>query len=554
MPKAGKLGPLKRKAKAEGWSGWIRNAHDERALLAGCTFEKWSAEKVRKFFLLLRHSKGRWAGQSFELMRDQWEDIIAPIFGWLRADGTRRVRKAYIEVAKKNYKSTLGSGIGLYGLVGDSEAGAEVYSAATKQDQASIVHAEAIKMVRVSPLLMKRLRINESTKTITYPDTQSKYAALSADSAGSEGLNIHFLIADELHAWSDRGFLDSLRYGFAARSQPLWFIITTAGVFDVTSIGWQEHEYAQRWLDDKVEDQEYHAYIRAAGEKDDILDPETHKKANPGYGITIDPAEIAKSAKDATERPSELFAFLRYRLNIWTQAFSAWLPPEKWAACSGAVDEDELAGRVCYGGLDLASKTDITSWVLCFPPVDDGELWRFLIRCWVPREGAELRARKDSVHYLTWAEQGHLTLTDGAETDYKAVRRQIEADRTKFQFNKESIGADPWNLTDIRQDLDPDAEYIFEFPQHFQYMSPPTKKMEALVLGEQIAHGGHPVFQWCMSNIVLLTDTNGNVRPSKKHSKEKIDVGVAALIALGQAMVAKPKSPSVYETRGVVSI
>ncbi len=543
MANKGKLGPLKRKAKSEGWSEWIRTAHDERAVLNGCRFDLPSAEKVRRFFGLLRHSKGRWAGKPFELMDDQWADIIGPTFGWLRADGTRRIRKTYVEVAKKNYKSTLGSGIGLYGLVGDGEAGAEIYSAATKQEQASIVHAEAINMVRASPLLMKRLRLNESTKVISFPETMSKYAALAADGPGAEGLNIHFLITDELHAWVKRAFLDSLRYGFAARLQPLWFIITTAGVFDVTSIGWQEHDYAERWLADKVIDEEYHAYIRAADKDDDILDPETHKKANPGYGITIDPREIAKAAHDARERPSELFAFLRYRLNLWTQAFSAWLPPEKWAACSGAVDEDALAGRRCFGGLDLASKTDLTAWVVIFPPTEDDELWRILVRCWIPREGAVLRAKADNVKYLVWAEQGFLTITEGAETDYKAVCRQIEADRAKFDFDKLSIGADPWNLSDIRHDLDPDSQYIVEVPQHFQYMSPPTKKMEALVLGETLAHGGHPVFQWCMSNIVLLTDTNGNVRPSKKHSKEKIDLGVAALIALSQAMVAKPKEP-----------
>jgi phage terminase large subunit-like protein len=539
MPAIAKLGPLKRKAKSEGWADWIRTAHDERAVLNGCRFDLAAAEKVRRFFGLLRHSKGRWAGKPFELMDDQWQDIIAPTFGWMRADGTRRIRKTYVEVAKKNYTSTLGPGIGLYGLVGDGEAGAEIYSAATKQDQASIVHAEAINMVRASPLLMKRLRINESTKAISYPETMSKYAALAADGPGAEGLNIHFLITDELHAWVNRVFLDSLRYGFAARLQPLWFIITTAGVFDVTSIGWQEHEYARRWLDDKVVDEDYHAYIRAADEKDkdNLLDPEVHKKANPGYGITIDPREIAKAAQDAKEKPSELFAFLRYRLNLWTQAFSAWLPPEKWAACSGPVDEEALVGRRAFGGLDLASRTDLTAWVILFPPTDEDDLWRVLPRCWVPREGAELRAKNAGVKYLVWAEQGYLTLTDGAETDYEAVVRQIEADRAKFNFGEMSIGADPWNLSDVRNRIDPDGTHIFEVPPYYQHMSLPTKKMEAIVLGENMAHGGHPVFQWCMSNIVLLTDTNGNVRPSKKHSKEKIDLGVAGIIALSRAML-----------------
>lgn len=548
----GTIGPKVRKAKSEGWAEWIRNEHDERAVRNGCTFDIERAEYVRQFFRqYLRHSKGRWAGQPFELSSWEWEDVTAPVFGWVRPDGTRRIRMAYVEVPKKTGKSTYGSGVGMYMEVGDNEPGAEVYSAATKQEQASIIHGEAINMVSASPELLQHVRLNRSTKVITYPRQRAKYAALAADGAGSEGLNIHALIIDEMHVWTDRAFWDSLRYGGIARLQPLTLILTTAGVYDKTSLGWQQHEYARKWLNGDVEDQEYLGYIRCAGDGlntgVDILDPEVHKEANPSYGEIVDPAEILKEAKRAKDVPSELFTFLRYRLNIWTASVTSYILPEKWDACSEPVDEDALAGRTCFGGLDLSTRKDLTAFVLIFPPEGEGEKWKILPRLWLPIERGRARTVKEGMRFLLWAEQGFLTLTDGNETHYAIVKEQVQADIEKF--NIKSIGADMWQAADIIQQLDAGNERIVGMNQNMQDMSPPTKQLETLALDGNLAHGGHPVLRWCVQNVKVFDDTNANIRPHKKHSTDKIDGAVALIMALGRAMVDQPDE-SIYKTRG----
>ncbi len=552
MVTANTINPKVRVSKAEGWSEWIRSEHDERAVANGCHFSISHAEHVRSFFeKWLRHSKGIWGGRPFTLLDWQWDGLIAPMFGWLRGDGYRRIRRCYCEIPKKNGKSTLGSGVGLYLVVADGEPGSEVYSAATKRDQAAIVHNEAINMVRASPMLLKRLRINESTKTITCHATMSKYLALASDGPGSEGFNIHGLIVDELHAWKDRSFWDTLRYGFAARKQPLTLVITTAGVHNKTSLGWQEHEYARRWLEGEIKDEEYHAFVRCAGKDDDPFAATTHAKANPSLPEIIDPLEIMKAAVDAQNKPAELFAFMRYRLSVWTESSSSWLDMVKWDACDEEVEESALAGRKCFAGLDLASRRDLTAWVLLFPPTDDDPKWRILARFWVPRDGAAVRAKNDGVKYLVWHRQGWITLTDGNDTDDSGViRAQIERDIATFDIQREGVGADKWNLSAIRQAVDPDGEYIVEFGQNFHDMSPPMKKLEAMVMDEKVAHGGNPVLRWNVANVKVIDDTNANIRPSKKHSTEKIDGAVALIMALGRAE-AQTEEECVYSTRGI---
>lgn len=548
----GTLGPKVRKAKTDGWAEWIRNEHDEQAVRNGCRFDIGRAEHYRTFArVYLRHSKGRWARQPFELLDWEWHDVAGPAFGWLRPDGTRRIRTVYVEVPKKTGKSTFGATVGNYLLVGDGEPGAEVYSAATKQEQASIVHGEAINMVAVSKPLLQQLRINRSTKVISYPRQNARYAALCKDAAGSEGLNIHGLIIDEMHVWSDRGFWDSLRYGGIARTQPLTLILTTAGVYDKTSLGWEQHEYARKWLAGEVENQEYLTYIRCAGDgldtTVDILDPKIHEDANPSYGEIIDPAEIMKEARLAKDKPIELFTFLRYRLNIWTASVTSYILPDKWDACDDPVDEESLRGRMCFGGLDLSTRKDLTAEVLLFPPKVEGEKWKILCRCWLPIERARARSQREGMKFLLWAEQGFLNLTEGNETSYADVKSQLRADIEKF--NIKGIGTDMWQAADISQQLDPKNERIVAVGQNMQDMSPPTKQLDTLALDGKLAHGGNPVLRWAIQNVKIIDDTNDNHRPTKKHSADKIDPAVALIMALGQAMIDHP-TENAYATRG----
>lgn len=527
---------------------WIKTEADKRAVAAGCRFDLAAAKHVCEFFEeFLKHSKGEWAGKAFELL--PWErDILYQVFGWMRADGTRRYRRAYVEVAKKNGKSTLGAGIGIYLLLGDDEGGAEVYSAATKRDQAAICHDEAVRMVRASSDLADRLKVNLSTKTVTYESENSKYAALAAEAAGSEGLNIHGLIIDELHAWTNRAFWDSLRYGGAARRQPLVFIITTAGIFDKQSIGWQAHQQAVNVLEGTAEDEEFFAYIATAPKEMDIEDPEAHKLANPSYGVTIDPAEIAKAAKDAKERPSEENIFRRYRLNQWTEQAVRWISMDKWDACQCELDPEQFAGQACYGGLDLATTTDTTAFILIFPG-DDGE-YAVLAWFWTPEEKARERSRRDNVDYLTWANQGFMELTPGNVTDYAFVRAKIN--ELAQRFGIQEIAYDPWNATQLATQLqEDDGIRMVEFRQGYKSMNEPTKFTERLILAGQLHHDGNPVLRWHVSNATIRTDPAGCIKPDKERSTERIDGVVGTIMAIGRAM--GEAGSSVYEGRGLLT-
>jgi len=545
---AGTLRPKLRAAKAAGWSEWIRTEHDERAVLAGCRFSLEHAEHVKQFFeRWLRHSKGEWGDKPFKLLEWQWTDLVAPVFGWLRKDGYRRIRKVYCEIPKKNGKSTFGSGVGLYLLVADGEAGAEVYSAATKRDQANIVHGEAINMVRRSPALTKRLRIHEATKVITYRETQSKYTSLAADSAGSEGLNIHGLIVDELHAWTDRSFWDSLRYGFAARKQPLTFVITTAGVYDKTSLGWQEHEYATRWLANETgfEDEEFYGYIRGAELEDDIQDPEVHRRANPSYGVVIDPREIAKAAADAANKPTELNTFKRYRLNIWTDSFQSWLRLDQWDACQREIDLETYKGRRCYIGVDLASTRDMTAVCAAFPEMEDGQLVCDLaFWYWAPSGGLADRDANERAKYQHWRDSGALIVTPGLTTDYRAVRAKLCDMATKF--NVVEVAYDPWNATQLANELDDDGFEMIQFRQGFASMNEPSKLLESMLADGTLRHDGNPITRWMAGNVTTKTDEHNNIKPNKKTSTGKIDGIVAAVMALGRAM--QGEGQSIYAT------
>lgn len=518
-------------------SKWIKTEADELAVAAGCRFDESLAEDVRDFFRkYLRHGKGKWAGQPFELLDWQYDNIIGPIFGWIKPNGFRRIRKVYVEVAKKNGKSAIGSGIGIYMFIGDGEEGAEVYSAATKQTQASIVHDEAMRMVRASTPLSTRLRINETTHCIHDAATSSIYKALSADAAGSEGLNAHAIIKDELHVWTKRPFFDSLEYAGAARDQSLDFEITTAGIFNPESIGWQEHEYARRFLaGDFPANQSYHAFICAAEPTDDILDPETHKKANPSYGVTIDPDEIMKAARDAKERPSLLNSCLRYRFNIWTAQMESWLPMDKWKACGGAFDESMLRGRTCYAGLDLASIRDLAALALVFPPQDGDEFWRLILRCFAPRVRAVERERDDGVPYVRWGDDGWLTLTPGESTDYETIRQRIISDSELFDM--QGIGADPWQMNYLAKQLEGDGFEIVMYGQNLKNFSAPSKKFESLIVDGLLRHGDNPIGNWSASHVATFEDGLGNIRPCKKTSTDRIDPTVATIMAVGMAMV-----------------
>lgn len=525
-----KLIGLKRKAERQGWLKFVKSEADEKAMLSGCWFDPARAEYTANFFpRFLCHSKDPWRGKPFELLDWQRDEIIYPIFGWIRENNVRRFTRAWVEIPKKNGKSTFAAGIGLYMLAGDGEGGAEIYSVANDRVQAGIVHNEAMQMVEASPELCEALSINKSTKTISYKETGSWYRALAGDAKRNEGLNGHAFIADEIHSWSGRKLFDAIRYGMRARSQPLFFVITTAGD-DPASVAKEQHDHAVGVLNGTIEDRRFFAYIRAADEEDDPLSEETWRKANPSYGLTINADEFCEDAQEAANQPSSFNSFKRYSLNIWTTGESPAIDIHKWNACKRDYTEADLEGRECFAGLDLSKVSDTTSLQLYFPE-EDGTA-KVLSYFWLPEETA--RDQNHLVSWLAWAERNYVELTPGRTVSYKAVIDKIAklADR----YDIRGLAYDPWNAEQTSSEIEDDLGIPrYEFRQSMRQYADPSGEFEKMILEEKLHHNGHPVQSWQAGNLQWKTDESGNKRPIKPKPKDyrKVDGPCALIMAIG---------------------
>lgn len=510
-------------------------------------FDKKAADLAVAFFeKLLVHVKGEWAGQAFELQAWQRDDIVRPLFGWKRrSDGARRYRRAYIEIPRKNGKSTLAAGIGLYLLFADNEPGAEVFSAAADRDQASIVFDVARSMVDGSPHLARFAKVYR--RSILVEKTASVYRVLSADAYTKHGLNAHGIVFDELHAQANRELWDVLNTSMGARRQPLMVMITTAG-FDRESICYEQHEYAQEVLAGRIDDPTFFAYIAAADETDDWTDPVTWAKANPGLGVTVKLDYLEGESRRAQQVPAYQNTFRRLHLNQWTSQESRFIDMAAWDACNAPLPD--LAGRLCYGGLDLASTTDIAALVLVFPPVAEDEPFWWLAYFWIPGENIVERGRRDRVDYDAWVRQGLITATPGNVIDYGVIERDIVALGETYHIAE--IAFDRWGAEQMRQTLDGHGFVMVAMGQGFASMSGPTKELVRLVLGGEMSHGGHPVLRWMADGVAAKQDAAGNVKPDKAKSTRRIDGIVAGIMGLDRAIrnEGKPRE-SVYEKRGI---
>lgn len=518
----------------------------------GLRFDPDAAQHAIDFYKFLRHSKGEFAGKPFEL--EAWQQfIIWNVFGWMKkspdnGNWYRRFKTAYIEVARKNGKSTMLSGMGLYMLVADGEGGAEIYAAATKRDQARIVHQEASRMVASSPALRKRIK--RFRDNLHVPKSSSKFEPLGRDSNSMDGLNIHCAIVDELHAHKSRDVWDLLDTATGARRQPLMLAITTAG-YDRSSFCYEMHTLTQRILEGTASDDTLFGIIYSLDDGDDYADESMWIKANPNLGVSKNREDLRRKLQRAKDMPSSLNAFLRLELNIWTQASERWVNPEKWDACAKVVSEDELTGRACYGGLDLSSTTDISAFVLVFPPVEDGEPFQIIPRFWIPDDNMKLRSRRDGVPYLSWYEQGLIESTPGNVIDHSAITQEIDLLAQKFDIKE--IAFDRWGSVQVVQKLQEMGIEIAQFGQGYQSMSPAMKNLEVLMLSEKLAHSGNPILTWMAGNMVATQDPAGNLKPDKKRSTEKIDGMVALMMGLDRAVrnEVDDEPESVYETRGL---
>ena len=513
-------------------------------------YDKGAADFAVAFIESLCHTKGTWAGKPFELI-DWQERIIRDLFGILKKNGYRQFNTAYVEIPKKQGKSELAAAVALLLCCGDGEERAEVYGCAADRQQASIVFEVAADMVRMCPALNKRVKILASQKRMVFQPTNSFYQVLSAEAYSKHGFNIHGVVFDELHTQPNRKLFDVMTKGSGdARMQPLYFLITTAGT-DTQSICYETHQKAMDILEGRKIDPTFYPVIYGAKEDEDWTSPEVWKKANPSLGITVGIDKVQAACDSAKQNPGEENSFRQLRLNQWVKQSVRWMPMHKWDACAFPVLEDDLEGRVCYGGLDLSSTTDITAFVLVFPPMDESDKYAVLPYFWIPEDNVDLRVRRDHVPYNVWQRQGKLETTEGNVVHYGYIEKFIE--RLGERFNIREIAFDRWGAVQMVQNLEGMGFTVVPFGQGFASMSPPTKELMKLVLEERIAHGGHPVLRWNMDNIFIRTDPAGNIKADKAKSTEKIDGAIALIMALDRAIrCGNDSGESVYDSRGLI--
>lgn len=451
------------------------------------------------------------------------------------------------------HNSELAAAVALLLTCGDGEERAEVYGCAADRQQATIVFDVAADMVRMCPALNKRVKILASQKRIVYLPTNSFYQVLSAEAYSKHGFNIHGVIFDELHTQPNRKLFDVMTKGSGdARTQPLYFLITTAGT-DTNSICYETHQKAKDILEGRKIDPTFYPVIYGADESDDWTDPKVWKKANPSLGITVGIDKVKAACESAKQNPGEENSFRQLRLNQWVKQAIRWMPMDKWDKCSFVTDLDELEGRVCYGGLDLSSTTDITSFVLVFPPIDEEDKFIILPYFWIPEDTLELRVRRDHVPYDLWLKQGFLETTEGNVVHYGYIEKFIE--RLGQKYNIKEIAFDRWGAVQMVQNLENMGFTVVPFGQGFKDMSPPTKELMKLTLEQKLAHGGHPVLRWNMDNIFIRTDPAGNIKADKEKSTEKIDGAIATIMALDRAIrCGNTNTESVYNTRGILFV
>lgn len=540
---------------------WLRNWGDVCAVVGGgCWMDESEGAKKAAFYpRFLRHSKGQWAGEPFVLMDWQKYDVTIPLFGWMRPDGSRRFRVAHIEIPKKNGKSTWCGGTGIVLVVADGEPGPEVYSAAVDREQAGIVHGESARMVRQSPVLRKHLKIVDSRKTITYPKENGVFRALSADTASHEGLNIHGALIDEIHAHKDRKMWDVLRYGGASRKQPLMVAITTAGVYDPMSIGWEQHNLAMSVLDGTLEQWAFFAFVAGAQEEPrwgapdaEAWDqPETWKAANPSWGLTIKPEDFGEEAKEALQSLPKQNTFKRYRLNIWTRQATRWLDIGAWNRCLGEYGDEGDRDVECYGGLDLSETKDFTAFSLCWP-LGDPYVYRLRTWFWLPEMNVHELERDNKAPYQAWAKGGHMHLTPGERVDYSAVEKFIVEACEKYKVKE--IAFDPYNAFSTVTNLMGEGVTMVEQRQGFQ-LNQAIKAFEAAVVDGRVEHNGHPILTWHMGNCEVSYNPQGYVKLVKGDGRVRyrIDGAVASVMGFGRAHLHTSQA-SAYDDGGLFAV
>lgn len=507
-------------------------------------FDEAKADRACAFIELCPHIKGPLASRSELIRLAEWQVfIVAVVFGWVDAEGNRRFRRVYIEVPRGNGKSALSSTIGLYMLALDGEAGAEVYSAATTRDQARIVFRDAQAMARKMDRFRQRFGIEVTAQAVVQMKSSSSFKALSAEGNTLDGLNIHLAVVDELHAHKTRDVYDVLETGLGKRPQSLMWVITTAGS-NKHGICYEVRDYVAKVLAGVVEDQSTFGIIYTVDEGDDPFAVETLAKANPNWGVSVDPAYVLQLATKARQSAQSRSNYLTKHLNIWVDANSALFDTAHWRKCEDkSLDEADFAEDEAVMGLDLASKIDIAARLNLYRRMI-GSVAHFYV---FPRFYLPYAAIEEERHpmYRGWEMQGDLYATPGETIDFGIIEDEIKAEGPGM--NLQAVATDPWQAQQMIQNLKRDGMPAEEYRQTVQNMSEATKSLDALMREGRIHHPGNAVLNWMIGNVVGHYDAKENVYPRKEMDKNKIDGAVALIMALGwfikQDLAAPPATP-----------
>lgn len=471
----------------------------------------------------LKFVEGDVAGKPFELGQWQIDDIVKPIFGLKHIDsGLRRYREVYIEVPRKNSKTTFCAALALTFLVLDKEGGKQIIGAAYGREQAGLVFRIAKQMVETSDKLKSVLKCYKNSITYGF----DSYKIISKEANTGHGLNPYIVIFDELHTQKDRELYDVLLSGMGARSQPMLICITTAGS-DRSSICYDRHDYAIKVNSGQIVDDAFLGVIYAASPDDDIYSVKTWRKANPNYGISVKPEFLRREALQAKQSVAYENTFKRLYLNIWTSSVDGYISDLVWQ--KNKSDYIDLEGEECWAGMDFSSTEDITALALFFPKYKAIRSWY-----WLPKEKGRNSADKNNIYYFDWLKKGLIRETEG-----NAIDKDIVAEDTLEIFKKyrpEKVAYDRFNAIDVVSKLynaDLDCESYDQSPKQ---LNPPTKELFAMAMKGELNHGGDPIMRWMVGNAEVFKDTNDNwkIMKNRKHPEKKVDGLVAAIMAIGQ--------------------
>jgi len=523
----------------------------------GARFDGARVDRVLKAFSLLRHTQGQWAGRP--LKPDAWQIayILAPVFGWVKWDKdsesyARIIRSLFVDVPRKNGKSTLFGGLELYMLAADGEPGAQVVTAATSLRQAGFIFGPIKTLAEKSPALKRHVRVVGSK--IIHPKSGSYIEVVSSVADAQMGANVHFGGIDELHVHKTPDLVEAIETGTGARRQPLIGIITTADSGKKNTIYSRKREYVEQLARGAIKDPSTYGVVWAADPLADPFSEETQRSANPGYGISPTRSYLANAATQAKASPADLAKYQRLHLGLRTKQETKYLALDVWDRNGSLVDETKLVGREAFGGLDLASTSDLCalSWVF---PAESGfdAIWRL----WTPEANLASLDKRTAGMASVWVREGFLKLTPGNVADYDFIRAQINLDREKFAVR--GIAYDPWNSSQLVNDLVGDGAPMVKTRQGLVTLSAPTKELQRILLEGTEAkpmfrHGGNPAVRWQVDNFAVAMDPAGNVKPNKAVAADKIDAVAATINALSLVLAIGPKKVSKYESEDLAVV